>query len=131
MNADNWTAKHFAPHEMACKCCGALDMNDHFMGMLDNLREEVCMPVIINSGYRCPKHNAEIGGSKNSAHLEGKAADIRVGGHHAATLLYHAFNLGFKGYGIKQNGPFERRFIHLDTASDEPGRPRDWVWSYK
>ena len=30
----------------------------------------------ISSGYRCPKHNAKIGGAKASMHREGKAIDI-------------------------------------------------------
>ena len=36
--------------------------------------------ITINSGYRSPKHNAKIGGAKNSQHLTGKAADIAVQG---------------------------------------------------
>ena len=31
--------------------------------------------VLISSGYRCPKLNSAVGGSKNSAHMEGLAAD--------------------------------------------------------
>ena len=30
----------------------------------------------INSAYRCPKHNAKVGGAKNSQHLESTAADL-------------------------------------------------------
>lgn len=36
-------------------------------------------PIIINSGYRSKSHNRKVGGSKNSQHLLGKAADIVVG----------------------------------------------------
>jgi len=35
-------------------------------------------PVIINSGYRSPQHNMNVGGSPNSQHLKGKAADIII-----------------------------------------------------
>ena len=31
--------------------------------------------VLISSGYRCPKLNSAVGGSRNSAHMEGLAAD--------------------------------------------------------
>ena len=34
-------------------------------------------PIIINSGFRCPRVNALVGGVKNSQHLLGQAADIR------------------------------------------------------
>lgn len=31
---------------------------------------------VINSGYRCKKHNIQVGGEKDSQHLIGKAVDI-------------------------------------------------------
>ena len=37
-------------------------------------------PVMINSAYRGPQVNAAVNGSKNSQHLTGCAADIRVPG---------------------------------------------------
>ena len=37
-------------------------------------------PVMINSAYRGPEVNAHVGGSKNSQHMVGCAADIRVPG---------------------------------------------------
>lgn len=33
-------------------------------------------PILISSGYRSPALNKAVGGSKNSAHLEGLAADF-------------------------------------------------------
>ena len=36
-------------------------------------------PIQVNSGYRCPKLNAAVGGVSSSQHMEGKAADITVG----------------------------------------------------
>jgi len=33
-------------------------------------------PVLVSSGYRCPALNAAVGGSKNSAHMAGLAADF-------------------------------------------------------
>lgn len=35
-----------------------------------------CAPVIVTSGYRCQALNAAIGGSVNSQHMRGEAADI-------------------------------------------------------
>lgn len=37
-------------------------------------------PVIVNSGYRAPQVNKLVGGSSESAHMEARAADIRVPG---------------------------------------------------
>ena len=47
---------------------------------LEVLRTAINKPIIINSGYRSPKYNAKIGGVKDSQHLRGTAADIRVAG---------------------------------------------------
>ena len=47
---------------------------------LEVLRSHVGSSISITSGYRSPAHNAKIGGTKNSAHVKGKAADIKVSG---------------------------------------------------
>lgn len=43
---------------------------------LNPLREAWGSPIRINSGYRCPKLNTAVGGSKTSAHLKGNAVDL-------------------------------------------------------
>lgn len=53
---------------------------------LERVRAMVGEPIIILSGYRCPALNKAIGGAKASAHLNGLAADIRVGGIPATRL---------------------------------------------
>lgn len=45
---------------------------------LQVIRDELKKPITINSGYRSPKHNKNIGGAKNSYHLTGLAVDISV-----------------------------------------------------
>ena len=46
--------------------------------VLDPLRTKWGMPIIVTSGYRCPKLNAAVGGAANSQHTKGMAADIRT-----------------------------------------------------
>ena len=74
--------RYFEMREFACKCCGQLPPSaeqnlqalvDH---VLDPARERLGMPITVNSGYRCPTHNAKVGGVKNSQHLKGEAVDI-------------------------------------------------------
>ena len=36
-----------------------------------------CRRLIVTSGYRCAKHNAEVHGAEGSRHLVGAAADLR------------------------------------------------------
>ncbi|MBW7889330.1 MAG: DUF882 domain-containing protein [Bacteroidetes bacterium] len=47
---------------------------------LEPLREIVKKPIIVTSGFRSEKVNTAIGGSTNSQHTQGKAADIHVSG---------------------------------------------------
>lgn len=47
--------------------------------VLDPIRRMWGKPIIVNSGYRCPKLNAVIGGSATSQHMKGEAADITAG----------------------------------------------------
>lgn len=46
--------------------------------LLDPMREAYGKPLIISSGYRCPKLNQAVGGVSTSAHKIGYAADIKV-----------------------------------------------------
>lgn len=45
-------------------------------GRLEAVRELLDRPIIISSGYRSPKVNSLVGGSKTSAHIEGRAVDF-------------------------------------------------------
>lgn len=47
--------------------------------VLQPLREVYGKPLEINSGYRCQKLNAEVGGVPTSQHVKGEAADIKTG----------------------------------------------------
>lgn len=64
---------------------------------LERLAQEVLQPIrdayghtiYVNSGYRGPKVNAAVGGSKTSQHMKGEAADIRC----TATTKKELFDL--------------------------------------
>ena len=47
--------------------------------VLDPLREKYGHPIMVSSGYRCPLLNKAVGGSVDSQHTAGEAADIYVG----------------------------------------------------
>lgn len=44
--------------------------------VLDPLRQAYGKPIRVNSGYRCPPKNKNVGGVAQSQHLKGEAADI-------------------------------------------------------
>jgi uncharacterized protein YcbK (DUF882 family) len=55
--------------------------------VLEPLRELVGKPIKINSGYRCFALNEAVGGSKESQHMQGKAADLKVDGMTVAEVV--------------------------------------------
>lgn len=115
----DWQWPHFNPKEFACKCCGNLLVTKESADAWDKIeefRKVVKVPVIINSAYRCEKHNEEIGGAKNSNHLKGIAFDVRITDRLSRKSIYDAAEkVGFKGFGDYKN------FVHVDT-----GKARKW-----
>lgn len=55
---------------------------------LDPIRELWGERLIVNSGYRCPRLNALVGGVKNSQHMRGEAADITTNSSTHNALLF-------------------------------------------
>ena len=47
---------------------------------LEKVREAIRKPIMVTSAYRCEAVNSAIGGAKNSQHMQGLAADIKVPG---------------------------------------------------
>lgn len=35
--------------------------------VLDPVREKLGQPIVVNSGFRCPKHNAKVGGAQTAS----------------------------------------------------------------
>ena len=69
--SDNFTLEEFA-----CRHCKKVMLSDYrLIEVAQSVRDYVGVPIRI-VGYRCPTHNAEIGGDKNSAHLYGLALDL-------------------------------------------------------
>ena len=64
--------------------------------VLQPLRNKLAKPVTVNSGYRCELLNNRIGGAKNSQHLTGQAADIRVAGITPYNLWIYIQNSGIE-----------------------------------
>ena len=59
--------------------------------VLDPIRDRLCTPIIITSGYRCPKVNRLVGGVNNSQHMSGCAADFHVRGFNPL-MMYEVFS---------------------------------------
>ena len=69
--------KNFKVSEFACHCgCGFNIIDQRVINMAQTIRDALGVPVKVNSGCRCEKHNAKVGGVKGSKHTKGLAADL-------------------------------------------------------
>lgn len=67
---------------------------------LERVRTVLAVPLYITSGYRCPKLNSALGGSVNSQHMTGLAADFKAPAYGepreiAQAILDHEDFIGF------------------------------------
>ena len=88
--------------------------------VLDPLREMYGKPITVNSGYRCPKLNAAVGGAKTSQHMRGEAADITAGSKTENKKLFEL---------IRDNLPFDQlidesnySWVHVSYVSTSKNR---------
>ena len=111
-DAKKQLSKDFKVGEFLCKgtdCCGNVAyINPKLVNLLQDIRDHFDKPVKITSGYRCPKHNKEVGGVSNSQHTKGNAADIIVYGVHPNTVADYCED---KADGL---GRYGDRFTHVD-----------------
>jgi len=127
--------KNFSSAEMMCSCgCGEDAMDPDFMSILQNIREDMNRPLRISRGVRCKTHNSLVSSTgSNGPHVPRKngtaASDILIAGADALRLIDIARKHGVSGVGISQRGTHSKRFIHIDTISDEQ-HPRPTMWSY-
>ena len=118
--------KNFDRVEFACPCCGNTDVDVDLATLLQEVRDEVGRSVTITSAVRCEKHNTEVGGVGNSAHLatedkDCQAADIACGSSAERGELLPALVDRFDRIGIG------RDFIHVDI---DFAKPQNLVWTY-
>ena len=123
MNWDNIT--WFKPSEFDSPDLlgsGKEKMQYVFVSKLDRIRARCGFPLLVNSGYRTPKHNARVGGVDSSAHTRGYAADIRAKSPRTRDkIVRSAIEEGIKRIGIGAN------IVHLDA---DPLLPQDVMWTY-
>lgn len=112
-------SKNLNVSEFACHgsgCCSEVKIDDKLVEYVQKIRDHFDMPVIINSGYRCPTHNKRIGGATNSYHARGMAADIVVKGIAPAEVAKYAESIGIKGIGLYETEK-DGYFVHVDARA--------------
>ena len=119
-----WYWPNFAPHELASKGNGTVNIEYRAINLLQKLRREWGRPLRVNSAYRDPAYNKKVGGAKRSKHMEGKAFDISVVGwteEEKEEFKELAYTIGFRGFGGYGT------FIHIDISTPRRWGQR-WAW---
>jgi uncharacterized protein YcbK (DUF882 family) len=81
---------------------------------LQAIRLEIGKSIRVNSGYRSPSYNKEIGGVPFSQHLLGKAADLKASGMTAKELHKVILRLIKEGKISEGGVGLYRTFVHYD-----------------
>ena len=95
---------------------------------LQDVRNQLNAPLVINSGYRTVPYNSQVGGASSSYHLSGTAADVSKPSSVtmdklATEIICHCRPL-FKGYGNDIGLGLGVTYIHVDM------RPSFGSWVY-
>ena len=88
--------------------------------ILQPLRDHLGRPVVVSSGYRSPALNQAVGGAPNSAHVQGRAADITVPGVKPREVALAIVALGLPFDQVILEGG---SWVHVAIAGDGV-RPR-------
>lgn len=118
--------KNFELKEIKCKCGGKYcsgyptGFSYELLNQLQNIRNHFGKAVIITSALRCPTHNANVGGVKNSKHTQGKAVDFYVKGVSYSKLKSYVNTLPYNNYTYNVSGSV----MHHDI------NPPDYVEKY-
>ncbi len=138
MEPDFTQLKYFKREEFACSSSGEARMDANFLQALEEIREALGEPMVITSGYRSDQHpitkaKIEEKAPHGGSHHLGLAADVHCAGSRAMKIIALAVdNFAINGIGVKQNGAWNSRFIHLDSVPFENnfGLNRPAIWSY-
>lgn len=118
------TSKYFAPQEFkdCSPSCSMEDMDQEFLGIMDQIREGVGQPLVITSAYRTKKWELSKGRSGNGAHTRGLAVDFAcTTGTLRAKIVKAALSCGIRRIGIASG------FVHVDI---DDTLPQNVIWTY-
>ena len=115
---------NFRDEEFVCRCCGegSGQIYVSVIQICQSIRDVIDRPIRVTSGYRCYKHNKDVGGVSDSYHLTGQAADLysdlgAVALWVAARALYRCGAIPDLRYCIYYK---LRDIVHIDVGTRRP-----------
>ena len=84
---------------------------------LQIIRNELQLPIIVNSGYRSKEVNEKVGGVSSSYHVKGLAADIKCSDMDKLLTILHYHLMDIDQLGIYYNSTTQLWF-HVGLAED-------------
>jgi Peptidase M15 len=122
---------NFKPDEFKCSFTGKEGINVEIVSILQTIRNELGVPIIVSSGYRDRTHPVEITKRNLGEHTYGWAADILCYNFNAYEFISAAISHGVKRIGVAQIGPLAKRFVHIGIGDKKlKQRFKPTIWSY-
>ena len=94
---------------------------------LQTIRNELHLPIIVNSAYRSAEVNAKVGGVSSSYHVKGLAADIRCSDMDKLLTILHSHLMEIDQLGIYHNSTTQLWF-HVGLP-EEGKSPRTQIYT--
>ena len=123
--------KNFNPQtdvKLCCTCgndgCDKRSVKQMYLNMLQRVRDDYGLPMIITSGGRCPLHPDELHRDEPADHQKCLGGDVRITGLiMAIKLIISASKFGFNAFGIN----LKKGFLHIGYR---PEQTKVSVWTY-
>ena len=114
--------------KLSCTCgedgCDKRSTKQMLLNMLQKVRNDYGLPMLVTSGGRCPLHKDEKNRSVPADHQKCLGVDIRITGQSMATKLTAIAAIhGFNAFGVS----LEMGFIHLGYR---PEKNKIVTWEY-
>lgn len=94
---------------------------------LQTIRNELHLPIIVNSAYRSPEVNESVGGVLSSYHVKGLAADIKCNDMDKLLSVLHSHLMDIDQLGIYYNSS-EQLYYHVGLP-EEGKLPRTQIYT--
>ena len=131
MNITNFTFKELV------KTDTGLDNTPSDMNVISNLcrlaaflqtiRNELHLPIIVNSAYRSPEVNTKVGGVSSSYHCKGLAADIKCADMDKLLTILHSHLMEIDQLGIYYSNT-KQEWYHVGLP-EEGKAPRTQIYT--